>query len=130
MPLLSVLGHDRDGADVHMVHFPIDRPGIIGMPVPGVELKLEPSGRQARDAGARAERHAGLLEASRSAPRRPSTRRGFSSPATPVRFADPRDPAKGVVFDGRIAENFKLSTGTWVNVGGAAGRGARRRRAR
>jgi feruloyl-CoA synthase len=32
-------------------------------------------------------------------------------------FADPRDPARGLVFGGRIAENFKLSSGTWVNVG-------------
>jgi feruloyl-CoA synthase len=34
-----------------------------------------------------------------------------------VRFADPEDPAKGIVFDGRVAEDFKLSTGTWVSVG-------------
>ena len=34
-----------------------------------------------------------------------------------MRFADPREPAKGIVFDGRVAEDFKLSTGTWVNVG-------------
>jgi len=34
-----------------------------------------------------------------------------------VRFVDPRDINKGFVFDGRIAEDFKLSTGTWVSVG-------------
>jgi feruloyl-CoA synthase len=34
-----------------------------------------------------------------------------------VKFADAADPAKGIVFDGRVAEDFKLSTGTWVNVG-------------
>src|SRR5262249_46978467 len=34
-----------------------------------------------------------------------------------VKLADPREPAKGIVFDGRVAEDFKLSTGTWVNVG-------------
>jgi feruloyl-CoA synthase len=34
-----------------------------------------------------------------------------------ARLEDPRDPSKGIVFDGRVAENFKLSTGTWVNVG-------------
>ena len=32
-------------------------------------------------------------------------------------LADPRDPAKGLLFRGRIAEDFKLSSGTWVNVG-------------
>src|SRR5262249_60361809 len=32
-------------------------------------------------------------------------------------LADPEEPARGVVFDGRITENFKLSTATWVRVG-------------
>jgi feruloyl-CoA synthase len=32
-------------------------------------------------------------------------------------FADPADPAKGLLFRGRIAEDFKLATGTWVHVG-------------
>jgi feruloyl-CoA synthase len=34
-----------------------------------------------------------------------------------VRFADPRNPLAGFVFDGRINEDFKLTTGTWVSVG-------------
>ena len=34
-----------------------------------------------------------------------------------VRFADEANPAAGLLFDGRTAENFKLSSGTWVNVG-------------
>src|SRR6202008_2087903 len=42
---------------------------------------------------------------------------GFYRIGDAVRFADPADPAKGIVFDGRIAEDFKLSSGTWVNVG-------------
>ena len=34
-----------------------------------------------------------------------------------MRFADPADPEDGIVFDGRLAEDFKLTTGTWVAVG-------------
>jgi feruloyl-CoA synthase len=34
-----------------------------------------------------------------------------------VRFAEEGNPAAGLLFDGRVAENFKLTTGTWVNVG-------------
>ena len=34
-----------------------------------------------------------------------------------MRFADPADPSRGLVFDGRVAEDFKLLTGTWVNAG-------------
>jgi feruloyl-CoA synthase len=42
---------------------------------------------------------------------------GFYRIGDAVKFADAQDPAKGIVFDGRVAEDFKLSTGTWVNVG-------------
>jgi len=34
-----------------------------------------------------------------------------------MKFADERDPAKGIAFDGRVAEDFKLMSGTWVHVG-------------
>ena len=57
-----------------------------------------------------------------------------------MEFVDPGDPRKGLVFDGRLAEDFKLSTGTWVSVGplrarilaqaGRAGPGRRHRRPR
>ena len=39
---------------------------------------------------------------------------GFYKMGDAVRFADPDDPLKGFFFDGRLAEDFKLSSGTWV----------------
>lgn len=42
---------------------------------------------------------------------------GFYRLGDALRFADPGDVNKGFYFDGRIAEDFKLSTGTWVTVG-------------
>jgi feruloyl-CoA synthase len=42
---------------------------------------------------------------------------GFYRLGDAMEFADPDDPQKGLVFNGRIAEDFKLSTGTWVSVG-------------
>ena len=42
---------------------------------------------------------------------------GYYKLGDAFRFDDPADPAKGLLFDGRIAEDFKLATGTWVNVG-------------
>lgn len=42
---------------------------------------------------------------------------GFYCLGDALKFADPEDPSKGFFFDGRVAENFKLSTGTWVGVG-------------
>jgi feruloyl-CoA synthase len=42
---------------------------------------------------------------------------GFYQPGDAVRFVDANDPGQGVVFDGRLAEDFKLTSGTWVHVG-------------
>ena len=42
---------------------------------------------------------------------------GFYKTGDAVKFLDENNPDKGLIFDGRIAEDFKLSTGTWVNVG-------------
>ena len=89
--------------------------------------------REDRGARARAEHHAGLL-ARRGADRaRRSTRKASTGSATRCGSSIPDDPAKGLVFDGRLAEDFKLSTGTWVSVGplraqDAGARGRLRRR--
>ncbi len=50
--------------------------------------------------------------------------RASTSRAMPCAFADVSDPAKGLVFDGRTAEDFKLLNGTWVAVGALACRRA------
>ena len=42
---------------------------------------------------------------------------GFYKIGDALKFADAAEPAKGLLFDGRIAEDFKLATGTWVSVG-------------
>jgi feruloyl-CoA synthase len=41
---------------------------------------------------------------------------GFYKIGDAVKLADPDDPSQGLLFDGRLAEDFKLATGTWVNV--------------
>jgi feruloyl-CoA synthase len=97
-------------------HFTIERAGIVGIPVPGVECKLVPSGDklEIRVRGPnitsgywkRADLTAAAFDED-----------GFYKPGDAVRFADPADPAKGIVFAGRLAEDFKLTTGTWVHVG-------------
>jgi len=86
------------------------------VPVPGVELKLVPN--------------EGKLEARVKGPnitpgywRQPELTanafdaEGYYRLGDAVRFEDPADPTKGLLFDGRIAEDFKLATGTWVSVG-------------
>jgi len=94
----------------------MDRPGVIGLPVAGCELKLVPA--------------ASKLEVRVRGPhvtpgyyKRPDLTKaafdeeGFYRIGDAVKLADPSNAAKGIVFDGRVAEDFKLSTGTWVHVG-------------
>jgi len=42
---------------------------------------------------------------------------GFYRIGDAMKFADEQDPARGIAFDGRVAEDFKLMSGTWVHVG-------------
>jgi feruloyl-CoA synthase len=90
--------------------------GVIGIPIPGVEAKLVPQ--------------RGKLEARVRGPnitpgywRQPQLTReafdedGFYRFGDAVRFVDHDDVNKGFLFDGRLAEDFKLATGTWVSVG-------------
>jgi feruloyl-CoA synthase len=116
VPMTSSWGTTETSPLSTAAHFIIDHAGPIGVPVPGVELKLVPA--------------ADKLEVRVRGPnvtpgywKRPELTRaafdeeGFYKPGDAVRFADPSDPAKGIVFDGRLAEDFKLATGTWVAVG-------------
>ncbi len=93
-----------------------DHPGIIGIPVPGVELKLAPRENK--------------LEACVRGPnvtpgywRQPEftarafDEEGFYKFGDAIKFIDPEDVNRGFLFDGRFAEDFKMSTGTWVSVG-------------
>jgi feruloyl-CoA synthase len=117
IPLTSSWGTTETAPLATASHFLTDRRGMIGVPAPGVELKLVPGG--------------GKLEVRVRGPnvtpgywKRPDLtaaafdEEGFYRPGDAVRFADPGDVAKGVMFDGRLAEDFKLATGTWVHVGG------------
>jgi feruloyl-CoA synthase len=92
------------------------RSGHIGLPNPGVEAKLVPSeGKvEIRFRGPNVMRGY-WRNPEQSAEAFDSE--GFYQTGDAVRFVDPADPQQGLFFDGRIAEDFKLSTGTFVSVG-------------
>jgi feruloyl-CoA synthase len=116
VPLTSSWGMTETSPLATAAHFVLDHAGSVGVPVPGVELKLVPDGEK--------------MEVRVRGPnvtpgywRRPDLTgeafdgEGFYKPSDAVRFTDAADPAQGIAFDGRLAENFKLTTGTWVAVG-------------
>jgi feruloyl-CoA synthase len=87
----------------------------IGTPIPGVELKLVPSdGRyEIRVRGPNVT--AGYWRDA-AATRDAFDEERFLRTGDAGALKDPADPSRGIVFEGRLAENFKLDTGTWVNV--------------
>jgi len=116
LAMLSAWGSTETAPLASCVHYPIERAGVVGNPAPGCELKLAPSG--------------GKLEIRVKGPnvtpgyyRRDDLTRaafdeeGYYRIGDAMKFADPAAPEKGLVFDGRVAEDFKLSTGTWVHAG-------------
>ena len=116
VPILTSLGSTETGPSALSVTEKACEPGVVGIPNHGVELKLVPNGDK--------------LEARLKSPsitpgywRQPELtaaafdEEGYYKLGDALRFADENDPERGFVFDGRVAEDFKLATGTWVSVG-------------
>jgi feruloyl-CoA synthase len=114
--LVSSLGSTETAPLALALTWDFGRPGNIGLPAPGVELKLVPN--------------EGKLEARLRGPhitpgywrqeqmtREAFDEEGYYKIGDALKFVDANDPGQGLLFDGRIAEDFKLSTGTWVSVG-------------
>jgi feruloyl-CoA synthase len=99
-----------------LVHFPIRRAGIIGLPPPGIELKFVPTDgkTEVRIKGPNVTPGYWKDDAMTQ---RAFDEDGFLCIGDAAGFADPMDPTQGIVFDGRLSENFKLMSGSWVNVG-------------
>jgi feruloyl-CoA synthase len=90
--------------------------GAVGLPLPGVELKLAPIGDRLEGRVRGPSITPGYWR-DEAATRKAFDDEGYYCFGDALRFLDPQDESKGFQFDGRIAENFKLATGTWVLVG-------------
>lgn len=114
--LVSSWGSTETAPMASDCHFHACVPGVIGVPVPGTALKLVPS--------------ADKMEVRVKGPnvfpgywRQPEVTaqafddEGYYMIGDAVEFVDPSHPTKGLLFDGRVGEDFKLLTGTWVHVG-------------
>jgi feruloyl-CoA synthase len=116
VPLVSSWGLTETAPAATSCHYQAPRAGTIGVPIPGCELLLVPSGDK--------------LEARVRGPnvtpgywKRPDLtasvfdEEGFFKTGDAMTFADEARPELGLLFDGRLGENFKLGTATWVHVG-------------
>jgi len=115
IPMTTMYGA-TETQGVTVVHWITERVGLIGLPLPGITLKLVPNGTklEVRVKGPTVtpgyHKRPDLTEAAFDA-------EGFYSLGDAAKFVDENDPSQGLVFDGRVTEDFKLDSGTWVSAG-------------
>lgn len=116
IPIISGLGATETAPFALCANWPVDRSGIIGLPVPGQELKLVPNGQklEVRVRGPNVTPGYWRLE---EVSAKSFDEEGYYKMGDAAKFIDPERPEKGLLFDGRISEDFKLTSGTWVSVG-------------
>lgn len=116
IPVVGLWGSTETAPVVTAVYFPSSEPANIGLPIPGFDLKFTPDGTK----------HEMRVRGPGVTPgywRQPEVtakafdEEGYYRMGDAGRFVDSADINAGLIFDGRVAENFKLLSGTWVNVG-------------
>ncbi|HEV2562850.1 MAG TPA: AMP-binding protein [Rhizomicrobium sp.] len=115
IPLTTMYGA-TETQGITVVHWVTERVGLIGLPLPGITLKLVPNGTKLEVRVKGPTVTPGYLN-------RPDlTKAAFDEEdfyclGDAAKFVDENEPEKGLVFDGRVTEDFKLDSGTWVSVG-------------
>ncbi|MET0443600.1 MAG: feruloyl-CoA synthase, partial [Pseudorhodoplanes sp.] len=116
LPMVSAWGSTETAPLATDCHFQATRSGNIGVPVPGTELKLVASGDKLEVRVRGPNVTPGYWKAPELTAQA-FDEEGFYRIGDAVKFADPDRPELGLFFDGRVAEDFKLNSGTWVSVG-------------
>ncbi|HTU29417.1 MAG TPA: feruloyl-CoA synthase [Solirubrobacteraceae bacterium] len=116
IPLTASWGCTESSPAATSAHFRSARCGCIGVPMPGVEVKLAPEGEKLEIRLRGPSITPGYL-GDPAATAAAFDHEGFYRTGDAVRLVDPADAGEGLIFDGRLAEDFKLVTGTWVHVG-------------
>jgi len=112
----SAWGSTETAPALTSVYWPIERAGCIGGPLPGVALKFVPNGGKLE----LRVRGPNVFGGYRNAPELSAQAfdaEGYYLIGDAGKLVDEARPELGVAFDGRVAEDFKLMSGTWVSVG-------------
>lgn len=97
--------------------WPTEDHSVLGLPGPGADVKLVPVGENRYEIRPRGLGVTPGYIGDPAATAAAFDDEGYFRMGDAVRFADPDDPQRGLCFAGRVAEDFKLSTGTWVEAG-------------
>lgn len=116
MPMVSAWGSTETSPLATDCHLQAQRSGNIGVPIPGTELKLVTSGDKLEVRVRGPNVTPGYWKAPELTAQAFDAD-GFYLIGDAVTFANPDRPELGLFFDGRVAEDFKLNSGTWVSVG-------------
>ena len=119
--MVSAWGSTETAPMATCVHFDIDRAGVIGNPAPGTALRLLPvgfsDGRKKYEVRVKGPNVTPGYWKREDLTRAAFDEEGFYRIGDAVHFADEANAAAGIEFAGRVAEEFKLSSGTWVHTG-------------
>jgi feruloyl-CoA synthase len=115
VPFFAAWGMTESSPDATLVYWPAKDARVIGLPIPGVTVKLaaDPSGkRELRVKGPNVTRGYYHNDEATSAA---FDDEGYYRSRDAGAFLDPANPEAGLIFDGRTGEDFKLTSGTWVH---------------
>jgi feruloyl-CoA synthase len=109
-------GSTETAPAITFAHWKLDGPGVIGLPMPGIALKFVPNGGKL-EMRVRGPSIFPGYRGNEAATRDAFDAEGYYRIGDAGYLVDEADAAQGVVFNGRVAEDFKLTSGTWVSVG-------------
>lgn len=115
IPLTTMYGA-TETQGITVVHWLTERVGLVGLPLPGITLKLVPNGKKLEVRVKGPTVTPGYLNRP-DLTEKAFDEEGYYCLGDAAKFVDENDPEKGLVFDGRVTEDFKLDSGTWVSVG-------------
>jgi len=117
IPFISAFGSTETSASVTIAHWCTEFAGNIGLPHPGVTVKLTPLDDDRYEIAVQSDVITPGYLHRPDATAEVFDDEGFFLMGDAVQFVDPDDPAQGLVFAGRVAEEFKLQSGVFVRVG-------------
>ncbi len=117
IPIVSSLGSTETASPATLGWWGTGVSGSLGLPIPGIEAKLIKVNDDDMEVRFRGEGITPGYWQQREATRNAFDEEGFLKIGDAVRFSDPQDMSAGLAYHGRLSENFKLTTGTWVISG-------------